>query len=294
MRSIPIPLARGATLLFAVSLLLPSGCARLRRGEDLARWLPSPPRHDRLWRIEQSVMPYAELDEATVRIRNVRQCRWESDTEKTIRHTDWEVAWDDVQGIDIIVVPFQNLPMLAHTMLSFRLSDGRALVLSVEARLEQGEVYSPVAGAAGQFELIYVLGDEEDLLGLRAVARRDDVYLYPSRATAEEARTLLRDVLQRVNRLQAEPEWYDSLTNNCATNLLDHLSAVLDFDPQVAFSQRIPGQSSDRWVYDMGLIDTDLPFALAREQAWVSGRIRQHIGAPNFSRLIRTKPGTVE
>ncbi len=244
------------------------------------------PSHDRYWRPEQSVLPYAQIDDQGATIRNVRQCRWKSEKEKDVRHQDWRVEWRDCEGVDFVVVPFQNLPMLAHTMLSFRLSDGRALVLSVEARLEEGETYTPMAGAARQYELIYILGDEPDLFGLRAEVRKDDLFLYPSRASETQSQELLKSVLERVNAIAAQPEFYDSFTNNCTTNIVSHVQELRGDSFAADWRGKLPGHS-DRMAYDMGLIDTELVFEEARRRAWTSGRIRQFLGQEDFSRKIR-------
>lgn len=254
---------------------------------------PGPPSHNRPWKIEQAVLPFAEITTAGVTIRNVRECRWKSETEKSVQHTDWNFAWDDIEGVDFVVVPFKTMPLLAHTMLSFRLKDGRAMVVSVEARLEHGEAYSPWAGAARQFELMYVIGDEQDLYGLRANARRDDIFLYPSTAHPEQASKLLKNILIRTNAIAAQPEYYDSLTNNCTTNIIDHVLQLRE-DNSVRLQMldqwrsRFPG-NSDRMAYDLGLLQTDQPFEDARTNAWVSSRIRQHIGQDDFSVAIRGK-----
>lgn len=252
---------------------------------------PGPATHQRPWRIEQAVLPYAELSDDAVTIRNVRQCRWEGETDKSVRHEDWKFDWAEVEGVDFVVVPFKTMPLLAHTMLTFRLSDGRALVVSVEARLEQGEVYSPWAGAAKQYELMYVIGDEQDLFGLRANARRDDIYLYPSTASKEQCVMLLKNILIRTNAIAAKPEYYDSLSNNCTTNIIDHVLQLRGDDPvrlQLLdqWRTRFPG-NSDRMAYDLGLIQTDASFEETKTKAWVSSRVRQYIGQDDFSIAIR-------
>ena len=46
-----------------------------------------------------------------------------------------------LETVDFLVVPFNNAPSLAHTMLSFGFRNGQHLGVSVEARLEEGESY---------------------------------------------------------------------------------------------------------------------------------------------------------
>jgi hypothetical protein len=69
------------------------------------------------------------------------------------------------------MVPFNDNRALAHTMLSFGFEDGDYLGVSVEVRLEKGETYRPTLGLFGQFELIYVIADERDLIRVRTEYR---------------------------------------------------------------------------------------------------------------------------
>ena len=235
-------IASYTVLLICLSNCVIHGGCRLARGEvspdaiaddlskpakvvaDLAS-MPQPSQR-RNWRPELAVLPFAEFDGPNVTVRHVRQCRWRSDTDYDVKHADWKFSLADVQSVDFIVVPFPATPMLAHTMLSFGLSDGRHLALSVEARLEAHESYSAVAGAARQYDLIYILADETDLLGLRAEVRRDDIYLYKTIATSDQAATMLKNILERANSLRENPEFYDSIRNSCATNVADHIEQI--------------------------------------------------------------------
>jgi hypothetical protein len=245
------------------------------------------PSHDRPWKAPQALLPHAEVDDQGATVYNVRQCRWNSEEDFRLRHGTWKFRWIDVASVDFIVVPFQSTPQIAHTMLSFGLRDGRYLVASIEARQEVGESYSPTLGAMKQYELIYVLGDEQDVVGLRAEARRDDVYIHRSIATAGQSGRLLRDILTRTNTIHAHPEFYDTLTNNCTTNLVDHINAcwpelVPANDPRLF----LPGHS-DQLAFQLGLLQTILPFDQARQRAYVSGKARQHIADAQFSQWIR-------
>ncbi|MEZ6087396.1 MAG: DUF4105 domain-containing protein [Pirellulaceae bacterium] len=287
--------------LIACTLLLASGCNTLNDDasvDDLVRTLPTPaklvanmaspqqPSQRRDWRPELSVLPYAEIDDERVVVRNVRQCRWRSETDYDVKHSDWKFDWEDVQAVDFIVVPFKDTPMLAHTMLSFDLGDDRFLALSVEARLEAGEAYSPLAGIAQQFDLMYVLGDETDLIGLRAEVRRNDIFLYRSKASPKQAADILRGVLVRANQLLETPEFYDSLRNSCATNVANHIAPYAPPNLLSDWRLMLPGHS-DRLAYDLKLIDTTVPFEQARRNAYVTLKVRQHIGSKSFSKKIR-------
>jgi hypothetical protein len=74
---------------------------------------------------------------------------------------------------------------------------------------------------------MYVIGDERDLVKLRTNYRRDRVYLYPIRTTRERKVTMFLSMLRRANLLRAHPEFYNTLTNTCTTNLVEHVNTIV-------------------------------------------------------------------
>ena len=85
--------------------------------------------------------------------------------------------WDDFRSI-------------AHTFVSFRFSDGQNIAISLEVRKEVDEEYSPTKGMFKQYEMIYVIGDERDLLPLRTHIRKEEVFLYPMNLTKDHSEEL--------------------------------------------------------------------------------------------------------
>src|SRR4029077_3634295 len=92
------------------------------------------------------------------------------------------------------------------------------LAISIETRPEVGEGFDPIASMFKQFELIYVMGEERDIVGVRANHRNETVYLYRLNASADDARALLMVYLERINELAERPEFYHLLTNSCTIN----------------------------------------------------------------------------
>src|SRR3990172_8543190 len=115
---------------------------------------------------------------------------------------------NDLWSVYFINAPFRYLPSLAHTMLSFGFEGGDYLAVSVEVRKEKGEQYAIIGGVLNQYEIMYVLGDERDLIKLRTNFRMDDVYVYRANATPQQARELFLEVMSRVNKLAVQPEFY--------------------------------------------------------------------------------------
>ncbi|WP_257452501.1 Lnb N-terminal periplasmic domain-containing protein [Archangium lipolyticum] len=207
--------------------------------------------------------------------------------------TDWDEAWYsatyDTQELVrawFIVEPFSGFEGAAHTMVSFEFSGDRFLVFSVEIRRERGETFSAVGGLFRQFELTYVVGDERDLIQLRSNHRRDDVYLHPIRASKERTTAFFLDMVRRMNALQQRPEFYDSLTNNCTTNLVRHLEKVSATNVPYDHRTLLPAYS-DELAFELGLIDTDVDLARTRARHHINTLALAAQGRDDFSLRIR-------
>ena len=247
---------------------------------------PLAPSNNRDWTPDQAVMPWAEIDGQRMTVHNIRRCEYRS-------ADDYDVAWFDqafdlerLESVDFIVVPFNDLPGVAHTMLSFGFDDGQQLGVSVEIRKERGEAYSPVRGFLRQYELMYVVADEQDLILKQALHYLCDVYVYRSTATPAQARDLLVDVMGRANELRRKPEFYNTLTNNCTTNIRQHVNRLVPGRVPYDWRVLLPGYS-DRMAYDLGLIRSVGSFADTRARAKVNYLAYRHESAPDFSRKIR-------
>lgn len=279
----------GRPILLLVFLML-SGCRPFFINGISDRIHPS---NDRTWSPELNVLPNAVVEDGKIRVRNIRNVNYLSDDDFVVRHYDRTIDLEEVQSVDFIVTPFNNAPALAHTMLSFGLTDGTYIGLSVEIRNEQGEEYSPLLGISNQFEITYVVADERDLIRLRTKHRDSDVFVYPSVATPKQSQELFVDVMDRVNRLEQSPEFYNTIRNNCTTNLVDHVNRL---NPdRVAFGWRVllPG-FSDKYAYDLGLLDNRIPFEDLKTVAYVSDLAEKYYDAPDFSKKIRSRRRNIE
>lgn len=264
----------------------PTNLTDVLTGDELARaWAPS---NYRTWIPAQAVLPSAELRGDSLTVRNIRNSQYLNAEDYVVRYYDKTFDLRLLRTVDFVTVPFQESPTLAHTMLSFGFSDANFLAVSVEARYEEGETYSPVKGALRQYELIYVVADERDVIVLRAKHRKDDVYLYRTRATPELARALLLDMMARANKLAAEPEFYDALSNNCTTNIVAHVNRVQPGRVPMNVGMILPGYA-DRLAYDLGLLDTQMPFEKLKRQAQIDRVAARYADEPDFSQRIRRR-----
>ncbi len=249
---------------------------------------PRKPSNNRNWRPDLAVLPIAEFEGDTIKLYHIRDCTYRTEEDYDVRHFDKQFKLGDVQTVDFIVVPFQNTPALAHTMLSFGLADGQQIVVSVEGRLEQGEQYSTLGGALDGYELMVVIGTERDLILLRTEVRKVDVYLYPTRVTPAQAQRLFMAMLTRANQLARQPEFYDLLTNNCTTNIVDHINQLKPGSIPSDIRVLLPGHS-DRLAYDLGLLAVTGPFDQIRASSRVNLAAHLNSGDPDFSKRIRNR-----
>jgi hypothetical protein len=131
-----------------------------------------------------------------------------------------------------------------------------------------------------------VVGDERDLVQLRSNHRKDTVYLYPVKASRERIVAFFLDMVARMNALHARPEFYDSLTNNCTTNLVRHFEKVGGLDVPYDHRTLLPAYS-DELAHELGLIDTDVDLAQTRERHRINARAEAAHGRDDFSLRIR-------
>jgi hypothetical protein len=244
------------------------------------------PSNDRDWIPEHRILASATLQGDKLHVKNVRNAEFFSYRDCLVDYDDRTYDLSQLQSVDFIMIPFNETRALAHTLLSFGFADGEYLGVSVEVRLEQGESYSPTLGLFGQFELIYVVADERDLIRVRTEYRNVDVLVYRTKATPAQARRLLVDVMQRVNKLHDEPEYYDTLSNNCTTNIVRHINALAPGSIPTDYRVLLPG-FADNLAYELGLIDNSRPFAEVKQRARVNDLALRYRDDPHFSQRIR-------
>lgn len=250
------------------------------------------PSHFRDWVPEQAVLPNVEFRGNQVTVRNVRNCKYFANDVYLVDYYDKTIDLDRVRSVDFIVVPFTGMPALAHAMLSFTIAgaDGRLehLAVSVETRKEKNEKYNPVKGSANQYELIYVVADERDVIQYRTNFNGENVYLYHTTASPEAAKALLADVLNRVNQIAATPEFYDTLVNNCTSNIVRHVNRIKPNRIVADYRVLLPGYS-DQLAFEEGLIERKGTFKETKQQAYVNPLARRYAGREDFSELIRRR-----
>ena len=172
-------------------------------------------------------------------------------------------------------------------MLSFGFTNGDYLCVSIEARREKGEAYSTLRGFFRNFELMYVVADERDLVRLRTNYRvGEDVRLYRTKPVSiEVAREVFLDYMRTVERLHTQPEWYNALTANC---MVEAFHRAAPYGPRAHWNWTvILNGHFDESLYRVGAVATNLPFAEFRQRCLVNKAAQAADKDPAFSQRIR-------
>jgi hypothetical protein len=251
-------------------------------------WLGSlEPSATRPWVPEQAVLAEARIDRGIARVHNVRDFTYTARKEFTAKYADRTYDLNKLTSVWYVLTPFnEGWRGPAHSFVSFGFADSQFVSISVVARREPGETYDAVKGLFRRFELMYVVGDERDLIGQRAAFSDDRVYLYPIKASPERMRFMFVSMLERANKLRERPEFYNTLTNNCTSNVVAHVNRIVPNAVPAGYKTMMPGYT-DEVAMRLGLIDTGLDIEQARERFQINARARKYITDPYFSLRIR-------
>lgn len=253
----------------------------------LAWWSTIRPSNNRDWQPEVAVLPYATIDGDLVTLHNIRNFEYRSETDFTPAYYDKTFDLRRLDSVDLIATYWMG-PQIAHIMLSFGFADQDYVAFSIETRKERSEEYSSVKGFFRQYELFYVVADERDAIRVRTNYRKnppEDVYLYRVRGPVDNARRLFMEYVRKINALTVRPEFYNTLTTNCTTNILMHTRV----NPgHLAFSWKVllSGYTPD-YVYGNGRLDASLPFKELTQRSRINLAAQEADRAPDFSRRIR-------
>ena len=173
----------------------------------LMRWHGVQPSNDRDWQPDVAVLPFATFDGDLVTIHNIRNFDYRTETDYTPHYYDKTYDMRQLDSADLIAVYWMG-DAIAHIMVSFGFAEQDFVTVSIETRKEVGETYDTLKGFFRQYELIYIVGDERDLIRLRTNYRKDppeDAYLYRTNAPPENVRRLFLSYFQKINELKEHP-----------------------------------------------------------------------------------------
>ena len=166
---------------------------------------------------------------------------------------------------------------------------------TIEARKELGEGYSTIKGFFRQYEPLPIVADERDVIRLRTNFRKnppEDVYRYRLQGSPELARQFFLEYVKTINEEKDHPSFYNTLTANCTNVIWMHAQVNPD---RVPFSWKMLASGyAPEYLYDMGRLDTSVPFAELTQQGYVNPEAQALGDAPDFSQRIRAGQLTPE
>jgi hypothetical protein len=218
-------------------------------------------------------------------VHNVRNYDYRTEHDFTPRWENRTVRLSQMTGADLAIT-YWGSPWMAHPVVSFRFADNPPICFSIEARKVIGQEFSSLASLYRQAQLIYVVADERDSIRVRAVYRHgEDVYLYRTLATPEQARERFLEYLHTLNQLHARPRWYNVLTTNCTTSIREQrpIAERRPWDWRILLNGK-----ADEMLFERQLIATaNLPFAELKQRSQINTRARLADKDPDFFRRIR-------
>jgi hypothetical protein len=253
------------------------------------------PTNDRNWRPSVARLPRVIRTGETFLIKNIRNFEYRTESDFTPRYYDKSYKLSDLQSLDYILSYWGGNTKIAHTILSFGFKDGSYLAVSVETRVSKEKEQSLLGGFFNQYELIYILADERDLLRLRTNFRKkekEDVYLYRLKVKPENLRKIFINIVTRANALNDHPRFYNTLKHNCMTTLLADVREAkgkkYSFDPRFIYNGL-----SDRLLYENGAFFTGgFSFKDLRKHRYLNQYVTDKPDAEiHYSEKIR-KPNT--
>jgi hypothetical protein len=245
------------------------------------------------WEDDQTILPTIKLTNNAVTFENIRDFSYTSEFEYTKAYKDKTFPVTNLQSVDYIVVPFGSIGG-AHTFLSFgflnEAGEIEYVAISVEIRKEKQETFSALKGLMREYEIMYVVASEEDAIQLRTNHRNNDVYLYPTNGAQSTQIALLKDIAKRINTLYETPEFYNTVTNNCTTNIAQHINNINDKEFQVPWniSLLLP-EKSDVYANERNFLNIDKTLSTEnmREKYFISDKAKEASDTP-FSEKIRS------
>lgn len=249
-------------------------------------WSSIEPSNHREWQPEVAVLPYATFDGNMITVHNIRNFDYRTETDFRPAYYDRTYDLNELDSADLVAAYWMG-PMIAHIFLTFGFGEDH-LAISIEARKEATEGYSSIRGFFKQYELIYIVADERDLIRVRTNYRKDppeDVYLYPLAGSPENARQVFLNYMNTINDLRERPTFYNTLTANCTNVIWMHTRlnpGHVPFSWKILLSGYAPA-----YLHEQGKLGTDLSFEELQRRSHINEVAVQADQSSDFSRRIR-------
>jgi hypothetical protein len=238
------------------------------------------------WTPDVADLAWAQINGDQVVVHNIRNFDYRTETDFTPARYDRAFDLRTVSSGDIILC-YWGPKAVAHGIVSIGFEDGSHLAMSIEARRTKSQHFSMLNGFFRNYGLIYVIGDERDLIRLRTNYRdpNEQLYLYRVRLTPDQVRAVLLSYLKKANSLRDHPQFYNALTDNCITGIVENAKAghkTAHMQWETFLSGYAPRQ-----MYENGVIDTSIPLDHLTDQSLITPKALAADKDPDFSAKIR-------
>ena len=261
------------------------GCFAVLFAGVLMWWLTIKPTQESDWQTDVAQKAWADIQGDEVTVHNVRNFEYRTEADYTPRWETRTARISQITGIDL-AVNYWGSPWIAHPIVSFQFADASPICFSIETRKKLGQTYSTIGGLYRQYELIYIVADERDVIRVRTNYRKgEDIYLYRTTISKVDARERFLEYLHSLNVLRDKARWYNAVTTNCTTSIRTQHAATerMPWDWRILVNGK-----GDELLYERGVLDHSVPFAELKRRAYINARAQAADDAPDFSGRIRT------
>jgi hypothetical protein len=248
------------------------------------------PSNDRDWASSVAKLPCVAIKDNLVTVKNVRNFNYRSEDDFDINYYPKTYDIDKLETLWLTLSYWDGNTNIAHAIFSFGFKGGDYLAVSNEVRLRKNSEMSLLDGIFNEYEDIYILADENDVLKLRTNFRKEEVYLYQvtPKKGIHDIRKFFLYLMKKIVDLEKKPQFYNTLTNNCLTSMLHDFSAALD--RKIQFDIRIIKNGYfDELLYERDVIKTwGLTFRELKKQRHINQYVKDD--PSNYSKKIRKPP----
>lgn len=214
---------------------------------------PRVPSNDLAWSPPHARLPRAEFRGDTVIIHDFRRFRYTARDRYAPAWTTDTVYLSRLRSVMFALSPFgAEWTGSAHSFVTFAFTDSQFVSISAEGRRQAGQDFGLWAALTRRMGLIYVVGDENDVVR-RRVIDGDDIFLYPVNSPPRRTREMFVAMLRSANALHDAPEFYNLLDNNCTSVLVEHVNRLIPGRIPRGWQTLLPGYA-DRVAQRIDLI----------------------------------------
>jgi len=254
------------------------------------------PRDDRNWVFDLTEKVQVEAhSENQYSLTNIRAFEYDLNGLERQERIARSVNVDQLVESWFFLEPFPDSDLFGHTYLSFvfenEAGETDVISISVEARREDAEGYSPFLGIFRRYELLYAWSTEKDVHSRIAIHLDHPVYAYKLELTPEQQKLILQHFIERTRQLEKTPRFYNTLWSNCTNELAkavnDAYPGSLPWSPAWVTTGRSP-----KWLFERGFVQNEyLSFDAYTARADIRPAIKAAISeeGPAFSHQWRNK-----